>query len=168
MFLCSFHVFFGHRESEAKAEAPAVSGNQKHNEYRCGMLFLSGLYSDQYQRSDVVFESPATPTVLYQLSLTGNMSGVYLRGEKSRRGEKTEEHLQRFAHSLEVKKKQAVKTLPLNDGARDKTNKCSAALEDGKYIAHSRPSRVVKNISLCITDFADRNLCGLACSGQNH
>lgn len=116
----------------------------------------------------MVFESPATPTVLYQLSLTGNMSGVYLRGEKSRRGEKTEEHLQRFAHSLEVKKKQAVKTLPLNDGARDKTNKCSAALEDGKYIAHSRPSRVVKNISLCITDFADRNLCGLACSGQNH
>lgn len=104
-FSCSFHEFFGHRESEAKAEAPAVSGNQKHNECRCGMLFLSGLCSDQYQRSDVVFESPATPTVLYQLSLTGNKSGVYLRGEKSRTGEKTEEHLQRFAHSLEVKKK---------------------------------------------------------------
>lgn len=128
-FSCSFHVFFGHRESEAKAEAPAVSGNQKHNEYRCGMLFLSGLCSDQYQRSDVVFESPATPTVLYQLSLTGNMSGVYLRGEKSSRGEKTEEHLQRFAHSLEVKKKQAVKTLPLNDGARDKTNNVQLLLK---------------------------------------
>lgn len=76
--------FFGHSESEAKAAAPAVSGKQEHNECRCGMLFLSGLCSDQYQRSDVVFESPATPTVLYQLSLTGNMSGAYLRGENRR------------------------------------------------------------------------------------
>lgn len=51
-------------------------------------------------RFDVVSELPASPTVLYQLSLTGNMSGPYLRGE-----EKTEEHLQRFADRLEVKKK---------------------------------------------------------------
>lgn len=34
----------------------------------------------------MVFESPASPTVLYQLSLTGNMSGPYLGGEE-RRGE---------------------------------------------------------------------------------
>lgn len=34
--------------------------------------------------ADVVFESPASPTVLYQLSLTGNMSGPYLRGDWSR------------------------------------------------------------------------------------
>lgn len=45
----------------------------------------------------MVFESPASPTVLYQLSLTGSMSGPYLRGNESRAEEKTEEHLQRFA-----------------------------------------------------------------------
>ena len=68
----------------------------------------SGPRSDQYRRFDVVFESPASPAVLYQLSLTGNMSGPYLRGEEKR---KQEEHLQRFADRAEVKKKQAVKTL---------------------------------------------------------
>lgn len=112
----AFHVpfmFFGRRESEAKVEAPAVSGKQKNTQGRCGTPSLTGPRSDQYRRFDVVFESPASPTVLYQLSLTGNMSGPYLRGEGSSGKEKTEEHLQRFAG----KKKQAVKTLSLNDGS---------------------------------------------------
>ncbi len=42
------------------------------------------------------------------------MSGPYLRGEESSGKEKTEEHVQRFAG----KKKQAVKTLSLNDGSQ--------------------------------------------------
>lgn len=60
---------------------------------------------------DVVFESSASPTVLYQLSLTGIMSGPYLRG-KERSGQEKQ------ADRPEVKKKQAVKTLSFNDGAQ--------------------------------------------------
>ena len=53
---------------------------------RCRAPSLIRPCSDQYQRFDVVFESSAWPKVFYQLSLTGNMSGPYLRGEE-RRGE---------------------------------------------------------------------------------
>lgn len=74
----AFHVpLMFRRESAATAEAPALSGKQKNTRGTRGTL------ADQQQRFDVVFESPASPTVLYQLSLTGNMSGPYLRGEES-------------------------------------------------------------------------------------
>lgn len=71
--------FFGRRESEV--EALAVSGKQKNTPGSCETPSLIGPCSDQYWRFDVVFESPASPTFFYQLSLTGNMSGPYLKGE---------------------------------------------------------------------------------------
>lgn len=88
-FSCSLLCSFGRRESEAKAEAPGSIGKTekktKNTQGRCGTASLT----DQYRRFDVVFESPASPTVLYQLSLTGNMSGPYLGGEESRGEAKT-------------------------------------------------------------------------------
>ncbi|KAL7371076.1 hypothetical protein ABVT39_018178 [Epinephelus coioides] len=82
------------RESEAKVKAPAVSGKQRNTQGRCGTPSLTGPCSDQYKRFDVVFESSASPTVLYQLSLTGNMSGPYLRGEEKRKQRSTYRDLQ--------------------------------------------------------------------------
>ncbi|KAG7496032.1 hypothetical protein JOB18_010776 [Solea senegalensis] len=103
----AFHVPFmcplGRGESEAKVEAPACIGKAEENTPgRCGTPSLPGRgpRGDQCRRFDVVFESPASPTVLYQLSLPGNMSGPYLRGERKR---KQREHLQTFADRLESK-----------------------------------------------------------------
>lgn len=58
---------------------------------------------------------------------------VFISGEKRAGQERKQKSTYKDLRTAwRWKKKQAVKTLPLNDGARDKTNKCSAALEDGK------------------------------------
>lgn len=109
-FSCSLLCSFGRRESEAKAEAPALSGKQKkqkkNTQGRCGTASLT----DQYRRFDVVFESPASPTVLYQLSLTGNMSGPISGERRAEERRKQKEHFERFAGRAEAKKEQDVKT----------------------------------------------------------
>lgn len=110
-----FSCFFGRRESEDKVEGRLYRENRTP---RTEIGRPPSLGHAVTTIVDVVFESAASPTVLYQLSLTGNMSSPYLRGEGRRGKEKTEEHLQRVADRLEVKKKQAVKTLSLNDGAQ--------------------------------------------------
>lgn len=83
----------------------------------------------------MVFESPVSPRVLYQLSLTGNMSGPYLRGEQSRRENKRST----WRDLQEVKEERAVKTLALKDGASERKRKqfvCLILKTDGDKLKY--------------------------------
>lgn len=76
-FSCSFNVVvFGQRKWRR-----ALSGCIGNPDYSAEVG-----RSDRCKTSDVGFESAASPTVLYQLTLTGNMSGPHLRGQESERG----------------------------------------------------------------------------------
>lgn len=91
---------------------------------------LSGLRVDRYQGFDVVFESPVSMQWFSISCLWQEIWVVLISGDGGgRAGEKTKEHLQRSADILEVKKKQVVRTLSLNDGAWNKTEKCLVSLE---------------------------------------
>lgn len=103
-FSCFFHVSLTAEKVRLKRRSRLYQEKQKHTLGSCGAPSLIGTCFDQYQSFNVVFESPASAAVLYQLSLTGNASGAYLRGDESRAEEKTREALRKICRQTEVEK----------------------------------------------------------------